>query len=969
MGQAARLRVSGAGSCTDLLRPRTAHAPLGGLQSQRAMSTTPFTGSEDAALPRERPQEVSVDLDEQLHLAKLRVEFVGEGSLPVHFRQWNVEQRLGSGGMGVVYLARHRELGRRVALKILTHRGGDAELSTARFIREAQALARVRHDNVLQIHQVDTTGERAVIELEYIEGPTLRAWQSQPGRNWRTIVAAYASVGDGLAALHEAQLLHRDIKPDNLLMGAGERVKIVDLGLAVAIRRANDEVDDGGDPTEDSALALQLTADGAIVGTHGYMAPEVIVGAEITEASDQFSLAVSLYEAVYGVRPFTGTSPKVLAEAIRSGTLTKARDKRRRPRWLSRVLGRALSFEPDRRYACVADFVRALRRGLWRRRLFGWGSVASVIIVGLPAAVWTFKPPPLDPCAGVGAEMIDVWSSDDRHELTESVGISKSPQAMRSLEVLVATLDARTAAWTDTRAQLCVVHTKHEQGDPSELSAEIDIDLRQRACLDHILSGIGALVAELRIAERDLARHYMGAAAAVEALPRCDDRRVLANWPLTVPNADADAALAGALAAEAAGHYPKAEALAREVVERSRDSDPLRHADALYRLGHILGMERRHALAFDTLDKARQAAFAIGHDELFCRAAAFQAKLSASVGHDAVQAARELGLARACVERVGARSPILHADLLEAAGLLAEVSGDFEGAILRHQEALELRRSYFGDEHPDTAKSLLNLANALAETEGPIRAEAARKRYQECLELRTRLFGENHPEVAVVLFDLGEFSRVMGEVEQARLYLRRALEVYSDAPGSHNLVRAKIHLALAAIDIEESKLANASEHLERARRYHTANSSESPRNVDIALRLHLDGLLALRLLDYRHAADALRRAATLYRRTAPDSDAALDCIANEIEADYGLKDFARIAALVRDEAKPLEAHVRSLEPRERGPLAWYIGEALLGQSENAGGVTYLKLALAAYEALDDSRRAAELRAQIEKHEP
>lgn len=923
------------------------------------MSTTPFTGSQDAALPPERPGEVSIDLDEELHLAKLRVEFGGEDPLPVEFRQWEVERRLGSGGMGVVYLARHLELGRRVALKILKPTGGDAALSSARFIREAQALARVQHDNVLQIHQVDTSGSRAVIELEYIDGLTLRAWQSQPGRGWRTIVAAYASVGDGLAALHQAELLHRDIKPDNLLMDGSDRVKIVDLGLAVAIRRAKDAAADRSAAVEYSALDLQLTADGAIVGTHGYMAPEVIVGAEVSAASDQFSLAVSLYEAAYGVRPFTASSPSALAEAIRSGTLTRAPDQRRRPAWLARVLGRALSFEPERRYPCVADFVRALRRGLGRRRWLGWGSVAALIVVGLPLTGWMVKPAPLDPCADAGAEMDELWNADLRGELEGRASAASSPQVDRSFALLIATLDSRTRAWTESRALLCVAAIRQP---------ELDAHLRQRACLEQVRRSMGALVAELRVAKQDLARHYMDTAAALEGLPLCDARQGSAQSPAFVADVEADATLAAALGAEAAGRYLEAADLARQVVEDTRGRDRWRHAEALYRLGHILGTERRGALALATLDAAQQAALAIHHDELFCRTIVFQAKLSALVDRDADRAARDLGLAWSCVDRVGAQSPTLLADLIEAGGLHAEASGAVDDAIARQREALELRRSYFGDEHPDTAKSLLNLANALAEAEGPRLTQEARERYAEALKLRTSLFGEAHPEVADVLFDLGNFLRLRGEVERAREHLQGALDIYADAPGAHHPIRAQIHMALAAMDIEGDELTTAGEQLERAYLLQTADPRDAPRAIDVARRLHLTGRLALSRAELGPAADALRRATALYRQIDRNSAAAWDCLVNEIEANYGLGDFTRIAALVRDEGEALADYLRALEARERGPLAWYIGEALLEQSATADALTYLRVALAAYEGLGNLTHVAELRAQLKNHQ-
>lgn len=187
----------------------------------------------------QRPGAVSVDLDGELQLAKLQQMFAGCEAEPVRYRQWEVEGHLGAGGMGRVYLARHLELDRRVALKLVKPGlSGDDQVLALRVIREAQALARVNHDNVLAIHQVDRSGERTVIEMEYVEGETMRSWQSAPERGWRALVAAYASAGDGLAAVHDAGLLHRDIKPDNLLVGPDGKIKVADLGLAIAASAA-----------------------------------------------------------------------------------------------------------------------------------------------------------------------------------------------------------------------------------------------------------------------------------------------------------------------------------------------------------------------------------------------------------------------------------------------------------------------------------------------------------------------------------------------------------------------------------------------------------------------------------------------------------------------------------------------------------------------------------------------------------
>ena len=544
------------------------------------------------------------------------------------------------------------------------------------------------------------------------------------------------------------------------------------------------------------------------------------------------------------------------------------------------------------------------------------------------------------------------------------------PQVDRALAVLVASLDARSAGWGETREHLCrarLERTSKPAAYPDALDLDLDLDRRQQACLDDARAGLEAQLAELRAATRDLGPHYTLAAAAIEALPGCDERPLLATWPVGKTNSDADISLARALAAEVAGRYPEAEARAREVAKASADVDPLREAEALYRLGHVLGQERRREDALRALDHARDAAFAIGHDELVCRAAAYQAAVSAAVDEgpaQAVQARRELGLANACVQRVGSRSPILRGDLLEAAGLLAEASDEFEIAILRHRESLALRRSFLGQDHVATTKSLHNLANALAATGQPERVAEARTRYRECLELRTALLGDHHPELADLLFDLGEFERAQGEFETAEQHLRRASAIYAMTPSAHGLLQSRIHLALAALSIEASDLVTATAELGEARSLQAVVSGGLG-SLDGARALHLEGIIALRSLDYRAAADAFRRARPLYRRTHPTAEAALDCVVNEIEAVYGLDDVDRIAAIERDESEDLERYIRTLDPSERGLAAWYLGDALSRAEQFGPAATYLQIAVAAYDSIGDEISAAQLRELLE----
>lgn len=911
--------------------------------------TTP-TSSEDEAgarLRRDRPPEAN-DLDGQLHLAQLQQKLAGTPAEPVTFRQWDVERRLGHGGMGAVYLAKNRQLDRRVALKVLTRRSdADPSVREAQLVREARALATVHHRNVVQVHQVDTSAEPTVIEMEYIDGPTLRSWQV--GRAWREVVEAYAGAGDGLAALHHANLIHRDVKPDNLLRGSDGHVKVADLGLAVTTPGAH---------SAKSAALHDIAAGGSFAGTPDYMAPEMIAQSLADEASDQFGLAASLFEALYGVLPFRGDTPEDLATAFRAGRPSLPPDAPRRPRWLREALERALAFNPDRRYPTVAKFTEALRSGLGRRRRWLLGALLTAVFTVPPVVAWSAKPPPPDPCASAGEPFTSLWTPAARAHLEQQA--VAPPQLARSLERLSSTLDGRITALADTRGRLCAAERSLDPYDPS--TVEFDLNARQHACLEHTRRNIAALVARLPDAGGPLAAGgYAEATLMVEALPACDNRQQFSQWPLPMPGRDHDADLAATLAhaaaLEAAGQHDQAEQFARIVAESSRGQHPLRRAEALYRLGHILGRQRRTGAAITALDEARNLAFAMGYDELLCQAVAFQAKVSANVQLDAATSARELGLAEACLQRTGTRSLLLRADLLEARGLLALAAGDPNAAIRWHREALQLRQDDLGDEHLNTTKSLLNLANAL--TAAGQHAEA-RQRFHEALESRERMFGPDHVEVAHILFDLGNFLAAV-DPGQAPPVLERAAAIYQRTPTALHAARAKIHLRLAiphleSVPVPAPNLEAATMHIQQAHALLEEDQTLGPNHPTRASLLQAEGLLALRRGDFRNARQAYARATGLLRRHDPLSPEIVLSILMEIEPAYGLADYSSIAHHALNEGPALIAELKT-----RGMLAWYIGDSLIRQSMPEDAAPYLQIALDAYAEQSDAGSVAALR--------
>ena len=285
--------------------------------------------------------------------------------------------------MGVVHVAYHEDLDRKVALKLL-HRDGDAGRALVR--REAQALARLSHPNVVQIYEVGEHEGRLFVAMEYVDGEPLDVWQRRPGRRLGELLGAYRQAAAGLAAAHAAGLVHRDFKPANAIVGADGRVRVLDFGLARARTPARDELRAATGPLDQTV---------GVAGTPAYMSPEQFAGLELDARSDVFSFSVALWEAVHGARPFAGATYDELAANVTAGArvppppgvdlpgrlrhaLDRGLEPRRDARWSSLdALRDALAADPD------ADPTAATRE---RRLLFvTLGGLVLLVFVPLLA--------------------------------------------------------------------------------------------------------------------------------------------------------------------------------------------------------------------------------------------------------------------------------------------------------------------------------------------------------------------------------------------------------------------------------------------------------------------------------------------------------------------------------------------------------------------------------------------------------
>ncbi|WP_224360524.1 protein kinase domain-containing protein [Hyalangium versicolor] len=349
---------------------------------------------------------------------------------------------LGAGGMGVVYAAYDTRLDRRVALKLLRRDrfAGVEQAASARLLGEAKAVARLNHPHVITLYDVGLLDDQVFLAMEFVEGGTLSQWLREKPRTWREVLEVFLPAGQGLAAAHAAGLVHRDFKPDNVLVGQDGRVRVTDFGLARSLEVAEEP---GPRAPPVASPAASVTHTGAAIGTPAYMSPEQLARSKATARSDQFSFCVALHEALFGERPFDGTSREALRDPPKDSAV---------PPWLRRVLIRGLSLEPSARHPSMDALLEALEQGPRRERrkrfmlgatvVLGIGAAAAVLLWPLQAREVLYN--------GDTEESTNGWSCD---HCVQSSASSPSHGGQRSLHVT-----QRDGPWAgpqqDVRARL-----------------------------------------------------------------------------------------------------------------------------------------------------------------------------------------------------------------------------------------------------------------------------------------------------------------------------------------------------------------------------------------------------------------------------------------------------------------------------------------------------------------------------------
>ena len=317
--------------------------------------------------------------------------------------------------------------------------------------------------------------------MELVEGKTLGQWLADAPRSWQEIVAVYVQAGRGLAAAHAAGLVHRDFKPDNVIVGDDGRARVLDFGLARASRDMPTmppaEIS-GTDLKLNTSLAAKLTQAGSLIGTPAYMPPEQYLRAAIDARSDQFSFCVTMFEALYGARPFSGQTLAELMTAISRGKVHVPRQHRPVPGWIHEVVVRGLHVEAAQRWPDMPTLLEALARDparVRRRWALGLGGAAllgATILVGLRT-----REQQAQVCSGAAAQLDGVWDQARAQQVREAMRASGLPYAPAVAERVTAGLGEYGEQWTLARTQACEA-TAIRQEQSQEL-----LD-RRMACLD-----------------------------------------------------------------------------------------------------------------------------------------------------------------------------------------------------------------------------------------------------------------------------------------------------------------------------------------------------------------------------------------------------------------------------------------------------------------------------------------------------
>jgi tetratricopeptide (TPR) repeat protein len=671
---------------------------------------------------------------------------------PPEIGRYRIAGRIGAGGMGQVYRGHDPTLGRPVAIKVL----GEARAASAdvmehdALLGEARAMASISHPNVVEVYEVGMDAQRVFIAMELIDGSTLGHWVSDEKPGWVEILRAYVQAGDGLHAAHMAGIVHRDFKPSNALMGRDGRVRVLDFGLATEAADADGEW---------------------IAGTPAYMAPEVLRGQAATPLSDQFSYCVSVWQALFGGRPFAAETVKGMRRAAEGQRLVRP-DRTSVAKPVIDALVRGLNPDPSQRWPSMESLLEALRkpvkpRGPFRAIAFitgwvGWKVAAGAIFVALFPALGD-----ADPCEALRGRSESDWSAQRRASVQSAFAERGRGDAWRAFDDVV---DAQVRGLSDAYADVC------EGRRIDEETVMLDSEL---ACLRRRYLSLERMVAAVPDADAAQLARIEDAVHHAASQGACSDgpSQVLPARVVTAL-ADADAQLAEVDVLRTADRYDEAAEILRELSARAQELryEPLQARVASTR-GDVEIVRGNTTVAEDSLVTAYQLALALSDHRMAMSAAT---RLTHLVGVELSRPSEAMEWARhseVAAERAGVTEPPVHlwrvlANVHFNAGQHAQAAALFEkaAAAMSDDDTLAPR---------DRIEELRKMATVHLHLE---HGEQARQAFATALELAEVEYGPHTHNVAALAFNLGVTT--VDPVEKVALFERSA-SIYADLFDDH----------------------------------------------------------------------------------------------------------------------------------------------------------------------------------------
>ncbi|PRQ04629.1 Serine/threonine-protein kinase PknB [Enhygromyxa salina] len=813
---------------------------------------------------------------------------------------------IGEGGMGVVFLARDTQLNRNVAIKMLH---GDLDhASRSKILEEAQTLAQFNHPNIVSVYEVGTWKGRVWIAMEFIEGQTMSQWLQETERSWREVVDVFKQAIDGLIAAHVRGILHRDFKPSNVMIGR-DRVRVLDFGLARA-RDADELASDTGNRQPGGNRGSTRP-----VGTPGYMAPELSLGFSGDERSDQYSVCVALWRALYGIMPLSADTYVDVGTATTTMAIAPPPSRVSVPRWLGKVVLRGLAKVPDHRHASLRELSAALDNDPRPRRwLLGAGVLFAFVAGALTIEKRAAHAEAAAACEAEAAAIDESWNEAIERSLSESILSSEVIYASETVETMVTNAREFSTHWRRATEATCRAESIDETWDADLATRARDCLAEQRLTFDSfvkIYTKLGAEPGTVR-----------GAGQTFQRLPDvslCQDEAKLLARPMTTED-EWDEILAirtelgRAAALRAAGHYAEALEITEQVEPEANALGwlPLQ-AETLYLLGSLHAQMGNYEFAEKHLEAAYFAALSSNADDV---AVISTHALAHAIGVSGARTKETLHWHNAGVALLDrAQTPADDIRRLQLHSVLGVIHGrnqDNQKAIEIFTEVLEATERRVGPTHPEVAESLLHLGRAYAQSGDLTRA----------IELKTRglkifedAFGSAHPDVARYVTSLAGDYESAGDYPRALAMHEQALTVFEANLGPVHPAVASTLSSIGATLRKMGKYARAIEVTERALEIGT--EVYGPDHPAVANTRYSLGIIHARAHEYDRAISLINQAIETWEAhleadnpTVAAGHSALCIIHEDVGADeLALKHCARALEIAESKHGPTHPEV------------------------------------------------------------